>query len=170
MAAKEGPQLVISSPAKETIATPTVAEPIAAATPAVVAATGSIDLEALQHALSRALAEVKGQTSASEQIEDATLSLNGDTLVIQTTLSKTMLPVLINTEADRILKAALRAANVGNLKLQLLPGAPAAASSKPKVRSAASGSAADLAQKHPLVQQAIDLFSAEISNVIDLRE
>ncbi|WP_263378279.1 DNA polymerase III subunit gamma/tau [Granulicella paludicola] len=129
-----------------------------------------LDLEALQHTLARALAEVKGQTSASEQIEDAEFSLNGDTLTIQTTLSKTMLPVLINAEADRILKASLRTANVGNLKLQLLPGVPAAAKAKSKPRAAGSGSAAELAQKHPLVQQAMDLFSAEISNIIDLRD
>jgi len=128
------------------------------------------DLEGLQHLLSAALAAVKGQTSASEQIEDSTLSLSGDTLTVQTTLSKTMLPVIFNAEADRILKAALRTANVGNAKLQLLPGAPAAASAKPKKRVATSGSAAELAQKHPLVQQAIELFSAEISNIIDLRD
>ena len=35
--------------------------------------------------------------------------------------------------------------------------------------AATAGSAAELAQKHPLVQQAMRLFSAEISNVIDLR-
>jgi DNA polymerase-3 subunit gamma/tau len=128
------------------------------------------DLEGLQHLLSAALAAVKGQTSASEQIEDSTLSLSGDTLTVQTTLSKTMLPVIFNAEADRILKAALRTANVGNAKLQLLPGAPAAASAKPKKRVATSGSAAELAQKHPLVQQAMELFSAEISNIIDLRD
>lgn len=129
-----------------------------------------IDLEALQHTLARALAEVKGQTSASEQIEDSTFTLTRDTLTIQTTLSKTMLPVIINADADRILKATLRTANVGNLKLQLLPGVPAVAKTKTKPRAAGSGSAAELAQKHPLVQQAMDLFSAEISNIIDLRD
>jgi DNA polymerase-3 subunit gamma/tau len=134
-----------------------------------VVATGSINLIALQHKLSAALAAVKGQTSASEQIEDAAFALNGDTLIIQTELSKTMLPVVINADAERILKATLRDADA-SLRLQLLPGAPAPTGKPKAARAAASGSAADLAQKHPLVQQAIELFSAEISNVIDLRE
>jgi hypothetical protein len=47
---------------------------------------------------------------------------------------------------------------------------PAAASAPKATRVALSGSAAELANKHPLVQQAIELFSAEISNIIDLRD
>jgi DNA polymerase-3 subunit gamma/tau len=197
-ASSEGPQLVVSAAPKE-VAPKVEAPPEIPAEPEAPAAaiepepvvitdlqasansvavepelptpqSSGLDLEALQHTLARALAEVKGQTSASEQIEDAEFSLNGDTLTIQTTLSKTMLPVLINAEADRILKATLRTANVGNLKLQLLPGVPAAAKAKAKPRTVGSGSAAELAQKHPLVQQAMDLFSAEISNIIDLRD
>jgi DNA polymerase-3 subunit gamma/tau len=184
-AAQSGPQLVVPTipaveetfvaeepastqpePVKPASSLPEV--PTNEATP-VSASDTSLDLAALQHKLSAALAAVKGQTSASEQIEDASLSLNGDTLTIQTELSKTMLPVVINADAERILKTALRDAGA-SLKLQLLPGAPAP-TGKPKApRAAASGSAADLAQKHPLVQQAIELFSAEISNIIDLRD
>jgi DNA polymerase-3 subunit gamma/tau len=195
-ATQSGPQLVV--PSQQAVADPIVVEsseekpaPIVAQTaaelPSVeapsdsapsqpeaqeskpIVAAGSVDLTELQHKLSAALAAVKGQTSASEQIEDAVLTLNGDTVTIQTELSKTMLPVVINADAERILKTALRDADA-SLKLQLLPGAPAAAGKPKAPRVAASGSAADLAQKHPLVQQAIELFSAEISNVIDLRE
>jgi DNA polymerase-3 subunit gamma/tau len=80
-----------------------------------------------------------------------------------------MLPVVLNADADRILQATLRTAAPG-LKLKLLPGAPEPANAAPKKpRAATAGSAAELAQKHPLVQQAMQLFSAEISNVIDLR-
>jgi DNA polymerase-3 subunit gamma/tau len=43
-----------------------------------------------------------------------------------------------------------------------------AAAKKP--RAAKAGSAADLAAKHPVVQQAQKLFNAEIRNVIDLRD
>ena len=150
-------------------------EPIAQSAP--IASEGpqlvpppALDITALQHALSAALAAVKGQTSASELIEDAALTITGDTLSIQTTLSKQMLPVALNAEAERILKAALSESRAGHLKLQLLPGVPAAAAAPRASRPAASGSAAELAQKHPLVQQALTLFSAEISNIIDLRE
>jgi DNA polymerase-3 subunit gamma/tau len=89
--------------------------------------------------------------------------------VLQTTLSKNMLPAVINTEAERILKSVLAQHALG-LKLQLLPGVPAAAPAPKKPRAAVSGSAAELAEKHPVVQQAKRIFAADISNVVDLRE
>jgi DNA polymerase-3 subunit gamma/tau len=132
--------------------------------------TNDHDAAALQTAIVHALAAVKGQSSASEQMEDAVFHLVGNTLTVQTTLSKAMLPVLINAEADRILKATLRQQNAGTLKFEILPGAPVSADAPKKSnRPAASGSAAELAERHPMVQQAKRIFSAEISNVIDLR-
>jgi DNA polymerase III subunit gamma/tau len=127
------------------------------------------DLATLQSKLVSALAAVKGQQSASDAIDDATFSLNGDILQIQTTVSKTTLSVVINAEAERILKAVLRQADPA-LKLTLLPGEPAAKGAKKTPRSAPKGSATELAENHPLVQQAKRLFSAEISSVIDLRD
>jgi DNA polymerase-3 subunit gamma/tau len=129
-----------------------------------------LDLERLQSALVSALAAIKGQQSASEQIEESTLKLNGNTLEIYTTLSKTMLPVVLNADAERTMKTVLREANAGTLTLKLVPGAPAASSGPKKARQAVSGSVAEMAEKHPMVQEARRLFSAEISNVIDLRE
>ncbi len=148
-----GPQLVVDLSA--------AAEPEAPST---------YDPSALQSAMVTALAAVKGQQSASEQIEDSTVTLKGNTLEIHTTLSKTMLPVILNADAERTLKAALRQANAGSLTLKLLPGTPAVTSAPKKPRQAVSGSVAELAEKHPMVQEARRLFSAEISNVIDLRE
>lgn len=127
------------------------------------------DTAALHTALLAALDNVKGQQSASDAIHDATLTLAADTLQVQTTLSKPMLPVVLNAEAERLLKAALRQA-APTLKLVLLPGTPAANGAKKPRRAAASGSATELAEKHPKVQEAKRLFSAEISNVIDLRD
>ncbi len=152
---QSGPQLVV--PAVTAVAT----EP----SPAT-----NLDIESLHSALVSALATVKGQQSASEQIEEATLKLNGNTLEIHTTLSKTMLPVVLNADAEKTMKAALREANAGTITVKLLPGAPAAAAGPKKARVAASGSVAEMAEKHPMVQEARRLFSAEISNVIDLRE
>jgi DNA polymerase-3 subunit gamma/tau len=130
--------------------------------------TSSTDVSALHAACVSALAAVKGQQSASEQIEDSTFNLSGDTLNIQTTLSKTMLPVVLNGESERILKTTVRPSGI--LKINFLPGTPAPTNSAPKKpRAAASGSAAELAEKHPIVQEARRLFAAEISNVIDLR-
>ncbi len=128
----------------------------------------SVDLQA---AVVAALMNTKGQTSAAEQLEEATWTLDGNTLQIQTTLSKTMLPVLVNAEADKIIRSTLREHGPAGLAFKLLPGTPTtngAAAKKP--RPAQAGSAAELAENHPLVQEARRLFSADISNVIDLRE
>ena len=178
----------IAAPIAAPVAAPIVAPPAAAvpppatavAPPAAVAVTPppatattpadtGLDLAALQLAFVTALANTKGQQSASEQVEDAHLSLNGDTLELHTTLSATMLPIVLNAEADRILKTVMRTQNAGTLKLKFVPGTPSSSPAKKSSRPAAEGSAADLATKHPIVQQAQKLFSAEISKVIDLR-
>jgi DNA polymerase-3 subunit gamma/tau len=80
-----------------------------------------------------------------------------------------MLPMVVNLEADKIVRAALREAGAGALKLVLLPGT-AAATEKKKPRAAKTGSAQAKAMEHPVVQQAQRLFNAEIRNVIDLRD
>jgi DNA polymerase-3 subunit gamma/tau len=172
----------VSTPAPTSTATRTMGALALASTPEPVAQAGpqlvvspqpaaSIDVAALHSAFIAALAATKGQQSASEQMEHATLSLAGDTLTIQTTLSAAMLSMVLNAEAERTLKAALRNANAAPLKLVMLPGVPAAEpAAKRPARAASAGSAAELAEKHPVVQEAKRLFSAEISNVIDLRD
>jgi DNA polymerase III subunit gamma/tau len=88
---------------------------------------------------------------------------------VQTELSKTMLPVVITGEAEKIVKAALRDAGAGALKLVLLPGVKKAATEK-KTRAPRSGSVQAKAMEHPIVQRAQTLFHAEIRSVIDLRD
>ncbi len=125
--------------------------------------------EDLQRVAIEALGAVKGQSSASDALADAEWTVAGGEIRVQTELSKTMLPMVINPEADRIVRNALRNAGVGQLKLMLLPGsANAAAAKKPK--AARTGSAQAKAMDHPVVQQAQRLFNAEIRNVIDLRD
>jgi DNA polymerase-3 subunit gamma/tau len=134
-----------------------------------VAAPLELDLVELQGKMVAALGSVKGQASASEQIEEATLALEGDTVSVQTGLSKTMLPVVMNAEAEKILRGVLRECGGEALKLVLLPGLGAAVAVKKVARAAMAGSAAEMAERHPVVQEARRLFSAEISNVVDLR-
>jgi DNA polymerase-3 subunit gamma/tau len=134
-----------------------------------VAVAVELDLAELQGKMVAALGSVKGQQSASEQMEEATLALDGDTVTVQTGLSKTMLPVVLNAESERVLKGVLREVGGAALKLVLLAGVASAASVKKTSRVAMAGSAAELAEKHPVVQEARRLFSAEISNVVDLR-
>jgi DNA polymerase-3 subunit gamma/tau len=106
-------------------------------------------------------------TSAADAMADATWTVADGEARVQTELSKTMLPVVMNPEAEKIARAALR--DLGILKLTLLPGAPAPAAAK-KARPARSGSVQARALEHPMVQQAQKLFQAEVQTVIDLRD
>ena len=78
-----------------------------------------------------------------------------------------MLPVVMNADAEKILRSHF--ARGGILKVTLLPGAATPAAEK-KARAPRSGSAQAKASEHPMVQQAQRLFEAEIQTVIDLRE
>jgi DNA polymerase-3 subunit gamma/tau len=98
---------------------------------------------------------------------DAIWAVAGSEVRVQTELSKTMLPVVMNAQAEKIALAAVRAAGIQ--KLTLLPGAAALAAAK-KPRTARTGSVHAKALEHPMVQQAQKLFEAEIQTVIDLRD
>ena len=144
-----------------------VAEPISSPTDAAI----GYDIASLQTAFATALGNAKGHDSASHQIEEATLKINGELLEVQTSVSAAMIPLLFNTEADRILKSVLREQNAATLKLKFLPGTASTSAPAKKIsRPTAAGSAADLAARHPIVQQAQRLFSAEIIKVDDLRD
>jgi DNA polymerase-3 subunit gamma/tau len=167
--ATAGSMALAPAPATEAQPGPQLVVPSIAAVAANPSPAADLDLESLQSALVSALAAVKGQQSASEQMEESTLKINGNTLEIHTTLSKTMLPVVLNADAERTIKGVLRD-HANSLILKLISGAPTATAGPKKPRQAASGSVAEMAEKHPMVQEARRLFSAEISNVIDLRE
>lgn len=125
--------------------------------------------EQFQRAATEALMNAKSQGSAADALADAEWSIEGGEIRVQTELSKTMLPMIVNPEADKIVRAALRNAGAGALKLVLLPGAANASATK-KAGPARTGSVQAKAMEHPVVQQAQRLFNAEIRNVIDLRD
>jgi DNA polymerase-3 subunit gamma/tau len=125
--------------------------------------------ETLQKVAVDALSAAKNQDTAADALSDAEWTVTESEVRVQTELSKTMLPMVINGEAERLVKNALRDGGAGALKLVLLPGVKAAASTK-KPRAAKSGSAQAKAMDHPVVQRAQTLFNAEIRTVIDLRE
>jgi DNA polymerase-3 subunit gamma/tau len=140
-----------------------VFETTAAAVNAQAAASADRDP---QQAVVTALGAAK-QTSAADAMADAQWTIADGEARVQTELSKTMLPVVMNAEAEKIARNALRGAGI--LKLTLLPGAAEPAATK-KARPARAGSAQAKALEHPMVQQAQKLFDAEIQTVIDLRE
>jgi DNA polymerase-3 subunit gamma/tau len=163
--------VVATQPMIQTEATVRVPEPVAIAPPPApvpvlvpppIASTA--DVSELQRLVVDALGAAK-QSAAADAMGDAAWTLANGEASVQTDISKTMLPHVMNPEAEKVARAALRAAGV--MKFTLLAGAAkAAADKKPKV--ARSGSAQAKAMEHPMVQQARKLFDAEIQTVIDL--
>ncbi len=133
----------------------------------VFAETAESDTAAMQRAVVEALAGA-GQGSAADAMGDATWTLAGGEVRVQTELSKTMLPVVINPDAEKIARAKVREL-AGAVKMVMLPGAAKPAAEK-KARVARAGSAQAKAMEHPMVQEAQKLFGAEIQTVIDLSE
>jgi DNA polymerase-3 subunit gamma/tau len=129
-------------------------------------AAGPADASELQRAVTEALAAA-GQSSAADAMADAAWTLADGEATVQTELSKTMLPVVMNADAEKIARTTLQRAGIPRLKL--LSGAPAPAAAK-KTRAPRSGSAQAKALEHPMVQQAQKLFDAEVQTVIDLRD
>jgi DNA polymerase III subunit gamma/tau len=125
--------------------------------------------EELQRVAVDALLAAKNQATPADALGDADWTVTETEVRVQTELSKTMLPLVINPEVEKLVKAALRDSGAGALKLVLLPGVKSAANAK-KPRAAKSGSVQAKAMEHPIVQRAQTLFNAEIRNVIDLRD
>jgi DNA polymerase III subunit gamma/tau len=150
---EQQPDVPLPSPVFETVARPaTIAVDASASDP--------------QRAVVEALANAK-LSSAADAMADAEWTTGSGEATVQTELSKTMLPVVMNAEAEKIVRATLR--DVGIAKLTMLSGAATPAAAK-KARPARSGSVQAKALEHPMVQQAQKLFNAEIQTVIDLRE
>jgi DNA polymerase III subunit gamma/tau len=138
--------------------------------PVTVPQTPSLhSAEELQRIAIEALGKVKNQDTAADALGDAEWLVVDGEIRVQTELSKNMLPMVINAEAEKLIREALRASSAGALKLVLLPGVKTAADKK-KPKAIRAGSAQAKAMEHPIVQRAQTLFNAEIRSVIDLRD
>jgi DNA polymerase-3 subunit gamma/tau len=152
-----------------------VAEEKAAVGPVEVVAadmqrSSSPSAEALQKAAVDALMVAKNQATAADALADAEWVVAENEVRVQTEISKTMLPMVVNAEAEKLIKTALLGAGAGGFKLVLLPGVKTEGVAKKKPRAARSGSAQAKAMEHPIVQRAQTLFNAEIRSVIDLSD
>ena len=137
---------------------------IARGEPKPIAAT-SLDADGLQAAVMDALRNAR-QGEAAEAMEISTWTIGEDEVRVQTELSATMLPMVINAEAEKIARGVVRAS--GWAKLTLIAAAVTQAAPAAKPRPVRTGSAQAKAMEHPMVQQAQKLFDAEIQTVIDL--
>jgi DNA polymerase-3 subunit gamma/tau len=157
---EQQPDVALPSPVFETAAA--LVPPQPPAPPLAIAASAADP----QQAAIEALAAAK-LSAAADAMADAVWTIADGEARVQTQLSKTMLPVVMNAQAEKIALTAVRSAGIQ--KLTLLSGAAALAAEK-KPRTARAGSAHAKALEHPMVQQAQKLFQAEIQTVIDLRE
>ena len=164
--AAQAPLTSIETGSRSELSASVVTETSTSLVPPAVALS---DLDPLKDQATEALANTRNQTSAADAVADSAWTLADNELRIQTEVSKTMLPMVINPEADKILRATLRNLLPPGTKVTLLPGTASASAAK-KPRPARSGSAQAKALEHPVVQQAQRLFDAEIRTVIDLRE
>jgi DNA polymerase III subunit gamma/tau len=145
------------------------AEPAESASRASMQPISLHSAEELQRVSVDALSVAKNQATPADALADAEWTVTEGEIRVQTELSKTMLSMVINAEAEKLIRAALRNAGTGALKLVFLPGVRNAANAK-KPRAAKSGSVQAKALEHPIVQRAQTLFNAEVRNVIDLRD
>lgn len=124
-------------------------------------------VERLREAAVAALMASAKQSSAGEALEESEWRIEEGALRVQTGYSKAILAMMMNPEADRIARAAIREAGGGALRIEWLPGVVAERRPAAK-RPSRSGSAQAKAEEHPIVKQAQELFHAEIRKVIDL--
>jgi DNA polymerase-3 subunit gamma/tau len=162
--------LAVPSPLEETVEREEevpLPAPVLTSSPANGATAAAGDAGDMQRIVVEALSGAR-LASAADAMGDAVWTMTSGEANVQTELSKTMLPVVMNAEAEKVARNALRTAGI--LKLTLLPGTASATGPAKKPRAAKSGSAQAKAMEHPVVQQAQRLFNAEIRNVIDLRD
>jgi DNA polymerase-3 subunit gamma/tau len=135
---------------------------------ATSAAVATLDVDTVRTAILDALAE-RGHATVATLLSDSQWSQSSTGIEVQTSTPKTLLGLAYNQEAERIAKEVLRTHAPSGTRITVLPGNGNAQpqTSAPSGRSTVSSAKA---LEHPGVQQARDLFRAEVRSVIDLRE
>jgi DNA polymerase-3 subunit gamma/tau len=152
-------------------AAPVVAESLAAPAPAAPepAPTGTLDLDAMRNAACDALAAA-GHTTAATLVGAGEWTETPDAVRVEVAAKKVMLGLTINPEADKIARAAMRPfAGQPPRPVQWVPSENGTRQ-KSADRPAPTGSVQAVALENPLVQQAKQLFGAEVRSVVDLRD
>ncbi len=133
--------------------------------------TTALDLNSIREVITSAL-ENEGHHTAAALLSAGNWTDAGNAIQVEVAIKKTMLGLTMNAEAEKISRNALRASGF-NQKFNVISsetGLKDAASKAPAERKPTSGSAQGRALSHPLVQQAQELFGAEVRSVMDLSE
>ncbi len=157
--------------------TPTVALPISPEPPPPAPAQSKVDaqpaagldLDGMREAACEALSAGNHATAAT-LLGAGTWSETPDGIRVEVAARKTMLGLTMNAEAEKLVRAAIRPyAGQPPRPIQWVPGEGSMGTASPPARPAVSGSVQAMAMENPLVQQAKDLFQAEVRSVVDLR-
>lgn len=154
----------------------------------------SAPLEPIRNAVCAAL-ESEGHNTAAALLSAGTWAETGDAIRVEVNIKKTMLGLTMNPEAEKICKAAVAEATSASRNGAPVPrftvisadgsvagaqngngpnrsgqnGAATKSGAQP-ARPPASGSVQAEALANPLVQEALELFSAEVRHIHDLRK
>ena len=130
------------------------------------AAAAALNTETARHAVCAALAE-GGHSSASQLLGAGVWALEGTGLRIKVAgMGKKMLSLTVNTAAEKIIRQQLQRLGAPSRFLIVPDGGPAPTAAPVAVMAAGVQQAA---LAHPAVQQAKEIFKAEIRSVVDLR-
>jgi DNA polymerase-3 subunit gamma/tau len=161
----------VQAPRPVEAATPVVAAPVTLSAPAAPEPlpTGTLDLDAMRNAACDALAAA-GHTTAATLVGAGEWTETADAVRVEVAAKKVMLGLTINPEADKIARAAMRPfAGQPPRPVQWVPSENGTRQ-KSADRPAPTGSVQAAALENPLVQQAKQLFGAEVRSVVDLRD
>jgi DNA polymerase-3 subunit gamma/tau len=125
-------------------------------------------LDAIRDRVCEALDQA-GLNTAVTLLQNGVWSEEGDSILVQVGVKKTMLGLTINPEAEKVCREAIRSLLGKPRPLTFVPGEAGAAPPPSARRPASTGSVQARAMEHPLVRQAQELFQAEVRSVVDLR-
>jgi DNA polymerase-3 subunit gamma/tau len=125
-------------------------------------------LDAIRDRVCDALEQAQLNTAAT-LLQNGAWSEEGDSILVQVGVKKTMLGLTINPEAEKVCREAIRSLLGKPRPLTFVPGEAGAAPPPSARRPASTGSVQARAMEHPLVRQAQELFQAEVRSVVDLR-
>jgi DNA polymerase-3 subunit gamma/tau len=141
---------------------------LAKAPQAAVSASSLPGIDSLRHAIGCALVE-SGHVSAAQLLGAGAWTLDGASLRIEVAgLGKKMLALTVNPAAEKIIRQELQRLGAP-ARFLVVPGEGTGLPAAP-LAAPLAGSIQEAALTNPLVQQAREIFRAEVRSVVDLRQ
>jgi DNA polymerase-3 subunit gamma/tau len=140
---------------------------LAKAPQAAIAAATPLSVDSIRQAVTGALTEA-GHVSAAQLLGAGTWAIDGSSLRIEVAgMGKKMIALTVNAAAEKLIRQELQ--KLGAPTRLLVVPVEGTAKAAPMATPVA-GSIQEAALANPLVQQARELFKAEVRSVVDLRK